>query len=440
LPYDSAYVETHKSQFLDDTDPTLGASTSPYSNAYVGYKTVTAGTYTRAKYEANRKAIDAKVKIAKDAYAKFLAKKAEFKQVEAAALKAMNEGKYADEAKHYIKLSTLVPDSKADAAKFLSYAAQAYKEAADDIYSTAYKNNVAVSAGQHAVAATYYVNALIYYEKVNAYKLNVFVFEDYEIPRLLGDVAYAYEKSGQYANAAIYYTKQAALETIPEVIADCKEQAALMTELANKAKETDAAKKDEAANKAAEAAKKAINTSAITLKNGGVFSYTGNAINFSFSLKNGGKTLIKGKDYNFTGVTKAVNAGTYSVTVTGMGSYKGSATQSWQIIQKPSTNKVKKITVGKKSMTVKWSKVKLNSAAKETVAATKYEISYRAKGSFNWKVKTVAGSKTSVKIKKLKKGKTYQVKIRAYKTVNTQAGAKKFYSSYSKIKKSKKVK
>ena len=63
----------------------------------------------------------------------------------------------------------------------------------------------------------------------------------------------------------------------------------------------------------------------------------------------------------------------------------------------------------------------------------KYEVRYRAKGSSKWK--KVTGSKQTITIRKLKKGKRYQVKIRAFRKV----GKKTYYGAWSKVKTSGKV-
>lgn len=89
-----------------------------------------------------------------------------------------------------------------------------------------------------------------------------------------------------------------------------------------------------------------------------------------------------------------------------------------------------KITVGKKKMTVKW-KAMTNSRIKG------YQISYKKKGST--KAKTVKIKKRSAAkkvIKKLKKGKKYVVKIRAYAVIS----GKTYYGKWSKSVTTKKIK
>lgn len=96
-------------------------------------------------------------------------------------------------------------------------------------------------------------------------------------------------------------------------------------------------------------------------------------------------------------------------------------------VTKPKKTKITKLTSAKKSFTVKWKKV----------SCTGYQIQYSTSSKFKKaKTVTVKGSKkTSKKISKLKKGKKYYVRVRAYKTVN----GKKVYGSWS-AKKSVRVK
>lgn len=87
--------------------------------------------------------------------------------------------------------------------------------------------------------------------------------------------------------------------------------------------------------------------------------------------------------------------------------------------------KIKKIKAGKKKAKVSFAKVS---------GASGYQIKYKVKGSKKWK--TVTSKKASKTIKKLKKGKRYKFKVRAYKTVK----GKKYYGAYCKVKTSKKIK
>lgn len=64
---------------------------------------------------------------------------------------------------------------------------------------------------------------------------------------------------------------------------------------------------------------------------------------------------------------------------------------------------------------------------------SKYQIKYRIKGKKKWKTKTT--KKIKIVLKKLKKGKKYQIKARAFRKV----GKKKYYGKWSKVKVTKKI-
>ncbi|MDR1790177.1 MAG: glycoside hydrolase family 3 C-terminal domain-containing protein [Propionibacteriaceae bacterium] len=157
-------------------------------------------------------------------------------------------------------------------------------------------------------------------------------------------------------------------------------------------------------------------------------AWTGKKISSGFTLTVAGKKLVVGTDYTITstGANKAIGKGT--VTITGKGAYAGTKTVTFKIL--PKKLAAPTLTVGKKQLKVAWKKA---SAAQ---AVTGYRITYRVKGTTAWKSKTVAKSKASLVIKKLTKGKTYQVRVQSYKTVSKV----KYYSPVSAVKTSKKVK
>ena len=108
------------------------------------------------------------------------------------------------------------------------------------------------------------------------------------------------------------------------------------------------------------------------------------------------------------------------MTVKGKGSYTG--TKSKAFIIKPAKMKIKEAkSTAKNKIKVTWTKAK--------GGVTGYQIKYSLKKSFKCaKVKCVKkASKTSVKIGKLKSGRKYYVKVRAYK----QIGKKKYYGKFS---------
>ena len=91
---------------------------------------------------------------------------------------------------------------------------------------------------------------------------------------------------------------------------------------------------------------------------------------------------------------------------------------------KPSVAKavISKLTVGKKYAKLTWKKVS---------GAAGYQVAYKLTSSSKWTYKKVTS--TSKKLTKLKSGKTYQLKVRAYKTYNGE----KVYGSWSAVKKKK---
>jgi hypothetical protein len=155
--------------------------------------------------------------------------------------------------------------------------------------------------------------------------------------------------------------------------------------------------------------------------------YTGKKIQPALSVSYNGKALAAGTDYDVVyGANTSIGRGT--VSITGKGAYTGTKAVSFKII--PKKNSVKKVTVGKKSAKVYLNKV--SSAQK----VTGYQVQYRQKGTSKWKSKTVSAKNASVTIKKLKKGKQYQFRVRPFKTV---AGAK-YFASWSAVKTGKKIK
>lgn len=137
----------------------------------------------------------------------------------------------------------------------------------------------------------------------------------------------------------------------------------------------------------------------------------------NYYVNNGKKVKVKGNSqYKYR--VRAY----YSVSVNGKAYTKyGDFTDISGVtkISAPASPKAKK---GKKSFKLSWKKVS---------NASGYEITYATDSKFkkNKKIcKVNKGKTTSATIKKLKAGKTYYVKVRAYQTVN----GKKVYSGYTK--------
>lgn len=135
--------------------------------------------------------------------------------------------------------------------------------------------------------------------------------------------------------------------------------------------------------------------------------------------------LTSGTDYTVA-YTSNTKVGKATVTVKGKGNYSGTLTKTFKI--NPKKAAVSKATPGKKKLTVK-----MGTKVASTGGAT-YQIAYKQKGTSKWKYTTT--TKQSKVISKLKKGKRYYVKVRAYKTVSKV----KYYGAWSKTKLSNKIK
>lgn len=136
--------------------------------------------------------------------------------------------------------------------------------------------------------------------------------------------------------------------------------------------------------------------------------------------------LVEGTDYKVT-YSNNVKVGTAKVTIRGMGDYcSGTVTKTFKIVPKKSS--ISKLTVGKRKFTVRMGAKPASKGAKS------YQIAYRQKGTKKWKYAVTTASYRTVK--SLTKGKRYQVKVRAFKTVNKV----KYYGAWSKVRLSAKVK
>ena len=151
--------------------------------------------------------------------------------------------------------------------------------------------------------------------------------------------------------------------------------------------------------------------------------YTGKTLKPTVKVKLGKKTLKAGTDYTVSYKnSKAI--GTATVTVEGQGDYAGTATASFAINPKAVTGL--KLTAGKGKLTAAW---------KKASGVTGYQLQYGTKKSFS-SAKTVKVSKaTTLKktLKSLKSGKTWYVRIRAYKKVKGTT----YWSAWSAGKKAK---
>ena len=138
-----------------------------------------------------------------------------------------------------------------------------------------------------------------------------------------------------------------------------------------------------------------------------------------------GKELKVNTDYKVKLPSGRKNVGTYEVKITFKGSkYSGSKTLSYTI--NPKSTKLSKVSAKKKGFEAKWEK--------QSSQTKGYQIQYSTSKKFakGNKTKTISKNKTtSYTIKKLKKKKTYYVRIRTYKKVS----GKTYYSGWSSVKK-----
>jgi uncharacterized repeat protein (TIGR02543 family) len=103
-----------------------------------------------------------------------------------------------------------------------------------------------------------------------------------------------------------------------------------------------------------------------------------------------------------------------------------STTQQTVQVAKPKRTAIKKLTVGKRKVTVTWKKVG---------SISKYQLRYRIRGKKAWKYKLVSAKQTKLVLKKLKRAKRYQIQVRSY----CLRGSKRLYSPWSATKTTKRV-
>ena len=127
------------------------------------------------------------------------------------------------------------------------------------------------------------------------------------------------------------------------------------------------------------------------------------------TVKNGTVTIVK----NVTGTAKI------TISAAATANYKAaSKTITVKVTPGKMVVKTAKNTAAKKA-TITWTKM---------TGASQYQLRYKVKGASKWTTKKVASSKAKLVLSKLKKGKTYQVQIRAYnkalKSYGTWSAAK----------------
>lgn len=146
-------------------------------------------------------------------------------------------------------------------------------------------------------------------------------------------------------------------------------------------------------------------------------AFTGSAIKPGVTVKRGTTTLIKDTHYTVKYYNNT-NIGLAKVVITGKGYYTGSKTINFKIVPKKQT--IRSISALSRGFKVTWTKHSSSQG---------YQVMYATNSSFtSGKTVTITNNYTTTKsITGLTRGKTYYVKVRGYKTVNSV----KYYGSWS---------
>ena len=157
--------------------------------------------------------------------------------------------------------------------------------------------------------------------------------------------------------------------------------------------------------------------------------YNGRTRSPSVTVESSKYDLVKGTDYTITKSPGRKDVGRYDIKVEMKGHFKGSKTVSYWIYPKGTT--LKSVTGYKGKILVKWNAQREKMSTKRI---TGYQIQVATNKNFTKGKKTVVRrgyARTQRYVKNLKKGQTYYVRIRTYRTVD----GKRIYSSWSAPKK-----
>ena len=147
-------------------------------------------------------------------------------------------------------------------------------------------------------------------------------------------------------------------------------------------------------------------------------TYNGSALAPKITIKNGSRTLVKGKDFNLK-FKNNINPGTATVSIIGIGNYTGKISKTYTIkIGVPTFV----VTSSSKAATISWHKVP-NVTGYEVYMSTSLYGEYSL-------VKSEGSKTTKYTQTNLSENKVYYFKLRAYKTIND----KRVYGEYSWIK------
>ena len=130
-----------------------------------------------------------------------------------------------------------------------------------------------------------------------------------------------------------------------------------------------------------------------------------------------GKTLIAGQDFVYVNAVAKTDAGTYTVSIKGIGAFEGTATVTYTVNKAAAATKTTKVAA-KKAYKASSLKKKAKKFSVKVAGAT-----YTVKGKKAKKyIKVSKKGKVTVK-KGIKKG-TYKIVIKVKATKNTKAGKK----------------
>ena len=165
-----------------------------------------------------------------------------------------------------------------------------------------------------------------------------------------------------------------------------------------------------------------VSIKTVTLKTTS-YTYDGKAKTPAVTVKDANGKTVASSNYTVE-YSNNKNVGMAKVIVTGKGNYTGKVTKTFKIV--PKTVSLKSVTSPKtKQLKATWAK---------NTTATGYQIQYSTNSKFTSGNKTkiiTKNSTTNTTITGVTKGKTYYVRVRAYKTV----GKTKVYGAYSTAKK-----
>jgi hypothetical protein len=147
-------------------------------------------------------------------------------------------------------------------------------------------------------------------------------------------------------------------------------------------------------------------------------AWTGRQLKPDMRLTLYGETLKNRTDYTLSHGTNR-NIGTGTITIIGKGSFTGRRTFKFDIV--PTRVKDLKTSTGKGTSSVEWKRA----AAAQKVSG--YQVQHRLKGSARWTTASYPARTSNATIKKAKKGKQYEFRVRSYKKILL----KRYYSAWS---------